>query len=467
MSGYIQKFYGNNMFPDNSGKQVWRYYNKTPNVTINYFGGSCGSLWGACGNAWGNFTGHFCGGLGKGGFWRGLGAGVGLGLMNWAIGGFNNLMSPWGMGSNTWGGAFGNNWWNNGIGNGRTSGSGKCSCGCGDDKAKACEDKDEANIEKLDKALKNKDLDEAGAQKLYKEIKELIEEPLDKAHAKGNKITYERLLDALEDLAEDKDWTLEPDAETKTKTKAETETKPEAETETLTAAKAKAEEQEAVATEKKPVTEEQAVKAKKTNQPQQAEQTQQAVEQEEVEQDEPINVDELSFDDGEIIDGETYGNLDTEAREKVRDRYMSLLDDIGDDNEFRDKLSNLPDALRKDIKAKYIKDSHYTLYDGSEGIAEGNVIKATDLSGKTRDTVSAEENNPSNVTSKGANNYPETIVIHDRENITYTYMDTIDGEYIYRSDRDKQEYILVKNSDDTYDLAQFRWHKGYGKKDWS
>ncbi len=107
----------------------------------------------------------------------------------------------------------------------------------------------------------------------------------------------------------------------------------------------------------------------------------------------------------------------------------------------------------------------YTNYDGKTELNNGDVIRAHDKSGKTRDTESV-NGKPSTIT-KSEGSHPQIIVIHDKKDITYKFDKKNEyGEYIYVSDQDHQEYILQKHGD-KYELIQYDWHEGYGKKDWS
>ena len=107
----------------------------------------------------------------------------------------------------------------------------------------------------------------------------------------------------------------------------------------------------------------------------------------------------------------------------------------------------------------------YTNYDGKTELQDGDVIKAHDTSGKTKDTVIV-NGKTSKITKSTNGSHPQTIVIQDTKDITYTYKETVNGEYVYVSDQDHQEYILQKHGD-KYELIQYDWHEGYGKKDWS
>ena len=111
-------------------------------------------------------------------------------------------------------------------------------------------------------------------------------------------------------------------------------------------------------------------------------------------------------------------------------------------------------------------DSPYMKKAVNAELKDGDVIRATDTSGATRDTVCV-NNKPSTITKSSDGSHPQTIIIHDTKDITYTYNRTENGEYIYTSNQDNQEYILQKNSNGKYDLVQYEWNKGYGEKDWS
>lgn len=110
--------------------------------------------------------------------------------------------------------------------------------------------------------------------------------------------------------------------------------------------------------------------------------------------------------------------------------------------------------------------SGYENYDGKTELKDGDVIQAIDVSGKTRATVIV-SGKTSKITKASNASYPQTIVIEDQKDITYTFKEkTEQGEYVYVSDQDHQEYILQKHGD-KYELVQYDWHKGYGTKDWS
>jgi hypothetical protein len=136
------------------------------------------------------------------------------------------------------------------------------------------------------------------------------------------------------------------------------------------------------------------------------------------------------------------------------------------DREALAQNANIPVELRKAAKES-LYTTGYTNYDGNTEIAEADLIKAHDKSPKTRDTVKAEGKADATITKADGEKHPQTIVIHDVKDITYTYKETKDGEYIYVSDQDKQEYALQKTAAGKYELVQYKWHKGYGEKDWS
>ena len=116
-----------------------------------------------------------------------------------------------------------------------------------------------------------------------------------------------------------------------------------------------------------------------------------------------------------------------------------------------------------DVQHSYLPG--YTNYDGKTELQNGDVIRAHDVSEKTKDTVIV-NGKTSKITKSTNGSHPQTIVIQDTKDITYTYKETVNGEYVYVSDQDHQEYILQKHGD-KYELIQYDWHEGYGKKDWS
>lgn len=128
------------------------------------------------------------------------------------------------------------------------------------------------------------------------------------------------------------------------------------------------------------------------------------------------------------------------------------------------KNANIPE-IREAVKQSFY--GTHTNYDGNTEIAEANLVQAIDLSRKTRPTVKAEGKEDAKITKADNSNRPQTIVIHDKKDITYTYKETKDGEYIYESDQDEQEYALQKTAEGKYELVQYNWHKGFAKKDWS
>lgn len=179
----------------------------------------------------------------------------------------------------------------------------------------------------------------------------------------------------------------------------------------------------------------------------------------------------INFEDADNIDTLMqklpeggYDKLSTQEKAAFNNKLGELLKGMS----ASEKLNLLKDkdtdsAVRAKIKATFYAPN-FTNYDGSTVLNNGDVMLAHDASGNTRDTKMVE--NKSEVTKAENGNHPQTIVIHDSKDITYTYKETIDGEYIYVSDQDKQEYVLQKNGDKYY-LQQYEYHKGYGEKDWS
>lgn len=133
-----------------------------------------------------------------------------------------------------------------------------------------------------------------------------------------------------------------------------------------------------------------------------------------------------------------------------------------------------PEVQDTEVPAPEVKDNKnehkyldgYSNYDGKTELKDGDVIRATDTSGATRDTVIV-NGKTSKITKATNGSHPQTIVIQDSKDITYTYSKTVDGEYIYTSNQDNQEYVLQSNGKGKYELVQYEHNKGYGKKDWS
>ena len=162
--------------------------------------------------------------------------------------------------------------------------------------------------------------------------------------------------------------------------------------------------------------------------------------------------DDSNSDDGTVGANEFNNSLNAAGNDSAK--LLALLDKTTDP------------AQRAQIKAKFYEDG-YSNYDGKTELKDGDVVIAHDNSGKTRDTKQASGKAQSTITKSDNGSHPQTIVIHDSKDITYTYKETVDGEYIYTSDQDNQEYVLQKNTNGKYDLMQYNYHKGYGVKDWS
>lgn len=122
------------------------------------------------------------------------------------------------------------------------------------------------------------------------------------------------------------------------------------------------------------------------------------------------------------------------------------------------------DALRALVKKQYYGTN--SNYDGKTELKDGDVLHAHDNSGKTRDTFNI-NGKITNITTSDDGPHPKTITINDQKKITYTYLETNDGEYLYKSSAGGQIYALQKTDSGKYELKQYSWHEGYGKKDWS
>ena len=169
-------------------------------------GGVCNSIWG--GGSRTNITFNYK----DGGFWGGFKYALGGFVGNIASGLFSGIFGGWGansfmpIGNNIW------NSWNNGWSSGydfqaardRMSAKEKDKSKETDkakDKAKtdSCEDKDQAKITALDKALNalDKTPDADKAKNLYNEISKLIKTPLDDDHKDENIKNYQEKLNRL------------------------------------------------------------------------------------------------------------------------------------------------------------------------------------------------------------------------------------------------------------------------------
>lgn len=158
-----------------------------------------------------------------------------------------------------------------------------------------------------------------------------------------------------------------------------------------------------------------------------------------------------------------FEGLSDEDKKKFEEKLIELLKTVGISLKIELLNNSKLHGLEAVIKQSFY-ESGYENYDGSSELKDGDVVKAHDTSNMTRDTES--DGQLSSITQAENGNYPEIIVIHDKKDITYKYKETNDGEYIYVSDQDKQEYVLQKYEDKYY-LQQYAYHKGYSIKDWS
>ena len=134
-------------------------------------------------------------------------------------------------------------------------------------------------------------------------------------------------------------------------------------------------------------------------------------------------------------------------------------------------VSSKPVEMVEEVEEEDVPEKDYqgrTNYNGTDEVNGDNFLRATDLSGNTRDTKTASGKALPDITKQDDSNVPKTIVIHDAKDITYTFKEkTSDGEYVYTSNQSTHDYILVKTNDGKFELAQYDWHTGYGIKDWS
>ena len=118
-----------------------------------------------------------------------------------------------------------------------------------------------------------------------------------------------------------------------------------------------------------------------------------------------------------------YGLEDAISAAKQREANSQVTDPASDAGK------TTPPATAPDVETAP-GNSHtyldgYTNYDGKTELSNGDVIRATDTSGKTKDTVVI--NGKTSLITKAADgSHPQTIVIQDKKDITYTYKETPD-----------------------------------------
>ncbi|MBR2430088.1 hypothetical protein IKB17_01320 [bacterium] len=187
-----------------------------------------------------------------------------------------------------------------------------------------------------------------------------------------------------------------------------------------------------------------------------------------------IEVKDLTADDiGKITKGD-FSEYNAVTKNAIVARLKDLpLDENKTDIQNIANNTDLPDDIVKAARGMlYIKGA--TNWNGTDDI---NTIKfVTDTSRKTKNVIPVPELQDNVKVSDGD---PITIeIIHfvdvsnnDKKTVTYKYEGTVNkyGEYVFKSqvqkeENKKQEYILQK-LDDSFILAQYSWHTGFGIKD--
>ena len=441
--GYVRANFGDNCFyKDTAYKRYNRAHGDTTIFNFNY------------GNSYGCCDGH------NTGFWGGLGMSLGYGLGNWLMSGLNTLGGWLGMGNM---GGFGN--WFGGMNFGNIGGFGGVGGGgwFGNNSTNTSNRTTTTKTDSEYKAINNarEQLQKLQGKKdpvTAEEIKALEEQinkltSKDKVNDKENKKQIEMLKtdfenfkaahpDAVSSEVEEPengdDGVKEPVAgDTTQKPVVDNTGKKDAET---APAETKVDETPApVNTEVKP-------------------------EETPVTDNHNTEIDKAK-DAEELLKTLPDGGYDKLSKED-KDAFDKKLDELLPNMSDEDKQLLLSKALPSSTKAK-IKTTYYdgfSNYDGKTELKDGTVIDAQDTSRKTRPTENINKQ-ITKITKSSNGLHPQTIEINDRNKITYTYKGTVDGEYIYTSNQDKQDYVLQKQGGD-YCLRQYPWHKGYGTADW-
>lgn len=421
--GYVRANYGDNCFyRDSSFKRYNRAHGDTTIFNFNY-----GSSYGCCGGGHGT------------GFWGGLGMGIGYNLGSWLMGGMNMLGGRLGMGNM---GGFGN--WFGGMGFGNVGGFGVANWMGGANTNRTNSSSNESEVKTVDKTdseykainsareklneLANRDektpVTADDLRALNKQIEDLtakdgINDDDNKKQIEMLKADFERLKNANPDATKAAGLDKKENSDGAAKDSSDVNKNPNAAGDGV----------EAEGTQK--------IKNATT-------------------------ADELT---NTLPEG-GYDKLSDADKKAYGDKLTELLPNMSEDDKNALLNSTLPTELKAKIKASCYKEG-YTNYDGKTEIKDGDVILAHDRSGLTKDTTKEAGKADSTVTKSDNGTHPKTIVIHDRKDVTYTYKENADGEYIYTSDQDKQDYVLQKGADGKFYLMQYSYNKGYGEKDWS
>ena len=451
--GYVRANFGDNCFyKDTAYKRYNRAHGDTTIFNFNY-----GNSYGCCG-------GH------NTGFWGGLGMSLGYGLGNWLMGGLNTLGGWLGMGNM---GGFGN--WFGGMNFGNINGLGGISSGNWFRKPETeTKTKTETvEVEKTDSEYKAINNAREQLQKLQgkkdpvtaEEIKALEEQinkltSKDKVNDKENKKQIEMLKTDFENfkaahpdlVSSEVEEPENGDDGVKEPAAGDTTQKPEDKDTTAVVDNTGKKDAQTAPAETKvdetpaPVNTE--VKPEATP----------VTDSHNTEIDKAKDAEELlkTLPDG------GYDKLSKEDKDAFDKKLDELLPNMSDEDKQLLLSKALPSSTKAKIKATYYDG--FSNYDGKTELKDGTVIDAQDTSRKTRPTENINKQ-VTKITKSSNGLHPQTIEINDRNKITYTYKGTVDGEYIYTSNQDKQDYVLQKQGGD-YCLRQYPWHKGYGTADW-
>lgn len=122
-------------------------------------------------------------------------------------------------------------------------------------------------------------------------------------------------------------------------------------------------------------------------------------------------------------------------------------------------LATLSPEDRAKVKAAFYLDG-YKNYDGKTAVTKDNfkVVHDTGLGNKA---------DISNVIDVAAGTPPSTIKMkttNKPQEVTYTYQETKDGEYLYKSNAGGQTYVLQQHGEE-FTLVQYKYHDGWNKVD--
>ena len=192
-----------------------------------------------------------------------------------------------------------------------------------------------------------------------------------------------------------------------------------------------------------------------------------------------IEIDNLTQEDVSNIKKDDYDALGDTDKVNLKGKFKGLVQDDPDKAAEWANSDTLPDDLVKIARASFYTEGN-TNYDGKEEIDASKIVRAHDTysekeesGGLPRDVEPNDAEGSVVIIQAAEGNHPQTIKIYDdgveekdeEKAITYEYKETKHGEYIYKSDRNQQEYVLQKTSSGKYELVQYCYHTGWSKKD--